>query len=260
MALKSAEHLRQDKRWTEAAAFHQRSLQLAPDEAQYWSMAADGLHEQAESAGDVATREEAITEALMYAREAALREPMHPGHLANVGRLYLWWATVTGDPDLKRLRGQSADAYLTRALALMPTHPREWTERATVHAEILGNDASALAYARRAAEIDPLFAPAHQLLGDLYGRRVGREANEDARAQYVRAAVDHYEEALRLAPAQVVNPYEVHLNASKLHARLGQKGRALEHAAAALRLAPDAERENVGALVRAIEDRPDGAR
>jgi tetratricopeptide (TPR) repeat protein len=107
--------------------------------------------------------------------------------------------------------------------------------------------------------IDPRYGPAHQLLGDLYVRLAGAESDEHATATELRRAVVHYEKALALVPSQVVNPFEVHLNASKLHYRLGDTRRALEHAEAALRLAPETEREAVHALISMLTARPVGA-
>jgi tetratricopeptide (TPR) repeat protein len=145
------------------------------------------------------------------------------------------WAALTGFQPVPQVNHEAIRAYVTGAGSLWDAGVLDLQSR---HEMVPGKADQAIASLSQAVGLDPDYASAYAALGDAY--RVKGQAllfsggDATTRDASLRAAADHYRQALRLKPGD----FAVQLNLSGVLYLLGDYAPALQYARHALDAAP----------------------
>lgn len=293
IAFKLAEPFARGTSWPVSVAIYQRALQLAPSEDYYYLFLGRAYFEQAKTIGEAEQRETVIEQAerdLMKAREI---NPLNTDHTANLARLYSLWAAYAPDETQRLEKADLSSRYFEQAVLLSPNHAKLWDEWALLYLNYYNQPEKALELIDHAEALDPYYDYTMLLKAEYYARQMQQalpdpekaaEAHRQALAYYDKAydlsadaaskansrlalsqlhidagkyeeAIAALEEAIQLVPTSpAVWQHEQTL--AQLYLETGNREQAVEHARRSLAAAPEAQQEEIQALIDQIENVP----
>jgi len=212
------------RRYDASITYHQKAIDLAPQQDYYYLFLGRSQLEKAQSLADTTQREPQIERSLETLQEAQRLNPLNTDHTANLGRLHRIWAQSSDDEVRRQELFETSLHYYEDAIALSPHNAGLFNEWGLVY-YYMGQYDQALEKYEQSLVLDQEFDQTYLLMGDVYLAK-----------QDLERAAELYEKTIELSP----NLVQAHSALGYVYAQLGRFD--------------DAVRENLTVLETAPED------
>jgi tetratricopeptide (TPR) repeat protein len=190
---KQADPWEKQNQWAGAVPHYERAIELVPYEDFYYLYLGRALLEYSSALGaeNRSDQDYVLRQAEQVLLKAQDINPLNTDHSANMARMYRRWVVLpAGRPISSTLAGLSSDYYEV-ATGLSPNNPILWNEWATLHQDLLEDEARYDELIQHSLGIDDEFEQTWLIIGDI---QVGQGELE--------AAIESYSTALEIAPRQ----------------------------------------------------------
>ncbi len=295
ISYKMAEPFTTGNQWPMATILYRQALQQAPDEDFYYLFLGRSYLEQAKQVQDETALEKLVLEAESDLKTAQAINPLNTDHTANLGRLYSWWASRTTDPAKRVERAKKASDYYALAVTLSPQNSTLWGEWAILFMDVLNQPDEALKRLTHALELDTNYEWTQNLMGNYYLRQAQAitetvkhqellekaaiyfEDSMHAESSYpdnqvksnsalaladirrqlgdLDKAIQAYDLANRFAPSSS-NVWKIQATIAQLYMQKGDKTKAQEYLALAMKSAPSDQKSQLQPLAAQIQAQP----
>ena len=240
IAGKQANPYAREDSWPVALALYNRVIDLAPTEGFYYLVLGKTYLDYGQTLQDPGERAELFEQARADLLTAQRLDPLNTDHTANLARLYALWATNSQEQQSRTELGKIAEEYYAAAVTLSPFDARLWNEWAILTLNVNQDPDDFLTKVTHALEIDPIYYFTHALLADYYVSTTQEIDDAQKRQEALELAVQHYTQALELAPLGDTNlRYNYAVALAGAHYQLNDLPAAAESYQQAIELAPD---------------------